>query len=191
MKNEKIELVRHHRRFASELAKCSVFVVLMIIAAKISIPFYPVALTFQTVIAVSAGLLLGAKYGASSIAVYVFMGLLGLPVFANGGGFAYVVQLSFGYTLGFIGAAFSAGMVAGRGELTLRRSLFSAVVGFLVNYLIGIPYFACIWCWYLHNSGLWQIILTGNLLYMPKDLLLCVLAAVLAWRIRPLLERRG
>lgn len=179
------------RRTAAELAKSSLFVVLMVVAAKISIPFYPVALTFQTVVAVSAGLLLGPKYGSAAIAVYVFMGLLGLPVFTSGGGFAYVVQVTFGYTLGFIAAAFVAGAIAGEGGLSLRRAILAAVGGFIVNYLIGVPYFACIWVYYLHNEGLWQIILTGNLLYMPKDLILCLLAGVFAWRLRPHLYRIG
>lgn len=180
---------RRGRSIAAELAKCAIFVVLMVVAAKISIPFYPVALTFQTVVAVLAGLLLGPKYGSAAMAVYVFIGLVGLPVFTSGGGFAYVVQVTFGYTIGFIAAAFAAGLAAGKGALSLRRAVIAGLVGFFVNYLVGIPYFACIWAFYLHNGGLWQIIVTGNLLYMPKDLVLCILAAFLAWRVRPLLGR--
>ena len=84
---------RRGRRIAAELAKCAVFVVLMVVAAKISIPFYPVALTFQTVVAVLAGLLLGPKYGSAAMAVYVFIGLIGLPVFTSGGGFVYVAAM--------------------------------------------------------------------------------------------------
>lgn len=109
---------RRGRRIAAELAKCAVFVVLMVVAAKISIPFYPVALTFQTVVAVLAGLLLGPKYGSAAMAVYVFIGLVGLPVFTSGGGFVYVVQVTFGYTIGFIAAAFAAGLAAGKGTLS-------------------------------------------------------------------------
>ena len=88
-----------------------------------------------------------------------------------------------------LAAAFAAGLAAGKGTLSLRRAVIAGLVGFFVNYLVGIPYFACIWAFYLHNGGLWQIIVTGNLLYMPKDLVLCILAAFLAWRVRPLLGR--
>lgn len=169
---------------AAKIAKCAIFVVLMVVATYIQIPFPFVPLTFQTVVAVLAGLLLGAKWGAASIAVYVFMGLLGLPVFTGGGGFSYVLNLTFGYTIGFIAAAFVSGLIAGAGQSTLLRTLIAAICGFLVNYAVGIPYFAIIYHFYLHNSGVWQIVVTGNLIYMPKDLILCVLAAFLAKSVR-------
>lgn len=165
------------------LAKSAVFVVLMILAAYIKIPFFPVPLTFQTVVAVLAGLLLGPKYGTASIGVYVIMGLLGLPVFTGGGGIVYVVQVTFGYLIGFIFAAFVAGIFRGQGELKISRAIFAAIAGFFVNYLIGIPYFIMIWKYYLSNGGLWEAVLTYNILYMPKDLVLSVLAAIIAQRV--------
>ena len=180
---------RKARRVASELAKCAIFVVLMIVSAFIRIPFPLVPLTFQTVVAVLAGLLLGPLYGTAAVGVYIFMGLLGLPVFTSGGGFAYVLQPTFGYILGFAAAAFVAGLLGGRGNVTLLRALSAAIAGFLVNYLIGVPYFLLIWHFYMLNGGVWEAAVTYNLIYMPKDLALCLLAGFLAWRIRPLLGR--
>lgn len=177
------------RSISAQLAKCAIFVVLMVIAAYIKIPFFPVPLTFQTVVAVFAGLILGAWYGAASVGVYVLMGLLGLPVFTSGGGFLYVVNLTFGYLLGFIAAAYVAGLTAGKEKLTLRRALIAALLGFLVNYLIGVPYFACIWHFYNHNANLSVALITYNILYLPKDFVLCILAAMLAWRLKPMLMR--
>ena len=171
------------------LAQCAIFVVLMIVAAYVKIPFFPVPLTFQTVVAVLSGLIMGAWYGAAAIGTYLFMGLLGLPVFTNGGGFMYVVNLTFGYLVGFVLAAMVAGLVAGAGRLTLARAIVAALCGFLVNYLVGIPYFACIWHFYNHNAELGVALVTYNLLYMPKDLVLCILSAVLAWHLKPLLVR--
>lgn len=190
-KNAAAELNRG-RRVAAELAKCAIFVVLMIVSAFIRIPFPLVPLTFQTVVAVLAGLLLGPVYGTAAVGVYIFMGLLGLPVFTNGGGFAYVVQPTFGYILGFAAAAFVAGALCGRGkaaQITLRGALLASVAGFLVNYIVGVPYFLLIWHFYMHNGGVWQAAVTYNLIYMPKDLALCLLAGFLAWRVRPLLDR--
>ena len=173
--------------FAGDLAKSAIFVVLMVVAAFIQIPFFPVPLTFQTVVAILAGLLLGAKYGTISIAVYVFMGLLGLPVFTNGGGFAYVLQLTFGYLLGFVAAAFVAGLIAGRGRPSFLRMVIAAVAGFFINYCIGLPYFILIWTVYMQNGGVVGILITGNLLYMPKDFVLSLLAACLAWKVLPVI----
>ncbi len=190
-KNAAAELNRG-RRVAADLAKCAIFVVLMIVSAFIKIPFPLVPLTFQTVVAVLAGLLLGPLYGTAAVGVYIFMGLIGLPVFTSGGGFAYVVQPTFGYILGFAAAAFVAGALCGRGkaaQITLRGALLASVAGFLVNYLVGVPYFLLIWHFYMHNGGVWQAAVTYNLIYMPKDLALCLLAGFLAWRVRPLLDR--
>ena len=190
-KNVAAELNRG-RRVAAELAKCAIFVVLMIVSAFIKIPFPLVPLTFQTVVAVLAGLLLGPLYGTAAVGVYIFMGLIGLPVFTSGGGFAYVVQPTFGYILGFAAAAFVAGALCGRGkaaQITLRGALLASVAGFLVNYIVGVPYFLLIWHFYMHNGGVWQAAVTYNLIYMPKDLALCLLAGFLAWRVRPLLDR--
>ena len=190
-KNAAAELNRG-RRVAAELAKCAIFVVLMIVSAFIKIPFPLEPLTFQTVVAVLAGLLLGPLYGTAAVGVYIFMGLIGLPVFTSGGGFAYVVQPTFGYILGFAAAAFVAGALCGRGkaaQITLRGALLASVAGFLVNYIVGVPYFLLIWHFYMHNGGVWQAAVTYNLIYMPKDLALCLLAGFLAWRVRPLLDR--
>lgn len=188
--NDKNLAKMRNRSFTVRLAECALFVVLMIVSAFIRIPIPYVPLTFQTVVAVLAGLLLGAKWGTISVAVYVFMGLLGLPVFSGGGGFAYVLQLTFGYIIGFVAAAFAAGMVRGKEALTLRRAIVAAVVGFLANYLIGVPYFAVIWKFYMHMDGLWHAVLVNNILFMPKDLILCVLAAVLAERLGKVLRLR-
>lgn len=190
-KNAAAELNRG-RRVAADLAKCAIFVVLMIVSAFIKIPFPLVPLTFQTVVAVLAGLLLGPLYGTAAVGVYIFMGLIGLPVFTSGGGFAYVVQPTFGYILGFAAAAFVAGALCGRGkaaQITLRGALLASVAGFLVNYIVGVPYFLLIWHFYMHNGGVWQAAVTYNLIYLPKDLALCLLAGFLAWRVRPLLDR--
>ncbi len=186
---EAIAVRRRGRSIAAELAKCAIFVVLMIVSAFIKIPFPLVPLTFQTVVAVLAGLLLGSLYGTAAVGVYIFMGLIGLPVFTNGGGFAYVVQPTFGYILGFAAAAFVAGLIGGKGKITLLRALVAGGIGFLVNYLVGVPYFLLIWRFYMHNGGVWEAAVTYNFLYMPKDFALCLLAGFLAWRVRPLLER--
>lgn len=185
----KVKTKAKRRRVAADLAKCAVFVSLMIVSAFINIPFYPVPLSFQTVLAVLAGLLLGPFYGTAAVGIYIFMGIVGLPVFTKGGGFAYVMQPTFGYILGFAAAAFVAGLICGKDKITVRRALLAGLAGFFVNYLIGVPYFLLIWHFYMHNGGVWQAAVTYNLLYMPKDFVLCLLAGFLALRIRPLLDR--
>ena len=177
-------------RKSVKLAQCALFVVLMIVSAFIRIPVPYVPVTFQTVVAVLAGLMLGPWWGAASVAVYVILGLLGLPVFANGGGgYAYVVQLTFGYIIGFIAAALVAGLLRGNGAWTFRRAAAAALAGMLANYAIGVPYFALIWRYYLNYASVWEAVFVNNMLYLPKDVVLCVLAALLAERLWKALKR--
>lgn len=175
---------------ATRLAECGLFVVLMVVSAYIRIPIPYVPLTFQTVVSVLAGLLLGGWFGAAAVAVYIFMGLLGLPVFANGGGgIGYVLQLSFGYLIGFIAAALVSGLVLGKNGTSFRKMVIAAFFGVLANYIVGLPYFMILWSGYYHYSNAWNALLIYNLIYFPKDLLLCFLAAVLAVRVKPLIHR--
>ena len=176
---------------AAAIAECALFVTLMsIFTLFVKIPFYPVPLTFQTVISVLAGLLLGWKKGAISMAVYCFAGLVGIPVFTGySGGIAYVLQPTFGYIIGFIASAAVAGIIGGRKGLPFWRYLVAAVAAFVVNYAVGIPYFSLIWQFHLQNADLGHYIVIWNVLYMPKDFVLCVSAAVLAWKVLPVLDK--
>lgn len=188
--NKEKQSVFCKQKISIRLAECSLFVVLMVVSAFIRIPFPLVPLSFQTVVAVSAGLLLGPWWGAASVAIYVFIGLLGLPVFTNGGGFSYVLNLTFGYVLGFIIAAFVAGLVRGGALKNLPRLIIAAVCGFLANYLIGVPYFAMIWHFYMGNGELLSALFINNILYMPKDFVLSIIAAFLARAVRAALPKR-
>ncbi len=87
----------------------ALFAALTAVGAFLKIPIPPVAITLQTLFMVLAGLLLGAKYGALSQLVYVALGLVGLPIFTQGGGFSYVLMPSFGFLLGLIPSPGSSG----------------------------------------------------------------------------------
>ena len=92
-----------------ELAMCGLFVALVVIGAyiKIMIPIGPFAVTFslQFLFSLMAGLLMGPKKGGIALAVYLILGLIGLPVFAHGGGLGYILRPTFGFLIGFLGAA--------------------------------------------------------------------------------------
>lgn len=181
---------RRARGAAVTLAQVAMFAALMVVGAYIRIPLPAVPLTFQTAISVLSGLLLGARRGAAAMAVYAFAGLIGLPVFASGGGFSYVLQPSFGYILGFIAAAAVAGMLTGRAPYRFRRLLVAALAAVLADYIFGIAYFIAVW---LLNGyeGLRLAVAEYNLIYIPKDVLLCALAALVARHVLPVIAKMG
>lgn len=174
---------------AVDTAECGLFAALMVAGAYIKIPFPMVPLTFQTVIAVLAGLLLGWRKGMIATGVYAVMGLIGIPVFSSEpfGGFSYVLKPSFGYIIGFIASAGVAGIAYGSTP-KLWHKILLALGAFLADYVVGIAYFIAVWQLNAYG-GLWSAVVSYNLVYMPKDVVLCVLAAFLAYAVTPAIMR--
>ncbi|MBQ7224060.1 MAG: biotin transporter BioY [Clostridia bacterium] len=121
------------------LIRISLFTLLTIIGGYIHIPVGYICFTFQTLFVMMSGLFLGAKDGAISQIAYLLLGLIGLPVFAHGGGFSYVFQPSFGYLIGFVFGATMAGALAKNQSKKLLLWL-DLVVSLLVIYIIGVAY---------------------------------------------------
>ena len=87
--------------------------VLLTVSAKVKIPFYPVPMTMQTFVVIFLGMCFGYKLGLATVVLYLFEGILGIPVFSNspekGVGMIYFTGPTMGYLLGFIIAVYVAG----------------------------------------------------------------------------------
>lgn len=104
----------------------------------------PVPITGQTLGVVLVGGALGMRRGAAALVTYLLAGLAGAPLFAGGaGGPAYVLSPSFGFIIGFIGAAAIAGWAA---ERAWDRNVLLAMAGFtlatVAPFVVGVPYLA-------------------------------------------------
>jgi len=135
----------------SELFWVISFSILTAISAQISIPIKPVPFTLQTMIVLLAGAFLGSKNGAYSQVLYIFLGAIGLPVFAQTAdgtmGFARLIGPTGGYLLAFPIAAYLVGVLTEKNQkyLTVIISMFVAE---LVVILVGTLY---LYAAYLHN----------------------------------------
>lgn len=173
------------------LVLTALFAALTAIGAFLKIPFPLAAITLQSFFTAMAGILLGKKYGALSQGVYVLIGLVGVPIFALGGGFSYVFQPTFGFLLGLIPAAWVTGALCRR-PLTFWRTALAILAGYAVLYAIGVPYMALIANGYL-GKGLtfWQIMRSGMLLYLPGDTLKIVVGSALCVAVERRLPKAG
>tara|TARA_Y100000768_G_scaffold302033_1_gene235840 strand:+ start:94 stop:645 length:552 start_codon:yes stop_codon:yes gene_type:complete len=83
------------------------------ISSKVKIPFYPVPMTMQTLVVIMIGVAFGWKLGLATISLYLFEGIIGLPVFSGspekGVGLVYFTGPTMGYLIGFLVAVFFAG----------------------------------------------------------------------------------
>ena len=167
----------------------ALFAALTAIGAFIRIPFAFSSITLQFFFTAMAGVLLGARWGAASQAVYVLLGLAGLPIFTQGGGFSYVLQPTFGFLVGLIPAAWLIGYMS-RKKSGFWWLCLSCLAGLGVLYLIGMPYMAVILNVYLAKGmSLWALLMAGMLPFLPGDLVKIAVTALLCGRLRPVLSR--
>ena len=119
---------------------------LITLSAKIKIPFYPVPMTMQTFMIILIGASFGYKIGLATVSVYLFEGIIGLPVFSNspekGTGLVYFTGPTMGYLLGFLGAVFFAGYFKYNKNPFLN--FIKIVFSIFTIYLLGI-----VWLGYL------------------------------------------
>ncbi len=165
-----------------ELVLFSLFTALTAIGAFIRVPVPVCPFTLQLLFTTLAGLILGSRKGAASVSVYVALGLAGVPVFTQGGGPAYIFQPTFGYLIGFIAGAWVTGRICETAkEKSFGKILFANLAGLMVVYLFGMVYVYIINNFYLNTPiGIWPVVLYCFILAVPGDIVLCVVAAILA-----------
>ena len=122
---------------------------LIVLSAKIKIPFYPVPMTMQTFVILLIGITCGYKIGVATVTLYLFEGIIGLPVFASspekGIGITYFIGPTMGYLIGFLFAVYFAGLFKyDKGVInTFIKLVFS--VSFI--YIIGIIWLGILIGW--------------------------------------------
>ena len=114
--------------------------ILLAISSKIKIPFYPVPMTMQTFVVLIIGIAFGWKLGLATIFLYLFEGILGLPVFSGtpekGMGIVYFTGPTMGYLVGFIVAVYFAGKF--NYDDNLFKTFFKLTFAISFIYLFGI-----------------------------------------------------
>lgn len=176
---------------SQELSMCSMFMALIAVGAFVKIPIPVVPFTLQFLFTMLAGLLLGGRLGAVSVLGYILMGLIGLPVFTEGGGIGYILKPTFGYIIGFCVASYVTGTIANRVTLpSMKRLLAGSFLGLIIVYVFGMSYYFIISNYVIESPiGLWPLFLYCFLLAVPGDIVLCIVSAVLAKRLISVLNR--
>jgi biotin transport system substrate-specific component len=156
---------------------------LIYLTARIAIPVpgSPVPVTGQTFGVLLVGGALGFRRGIGSTLLYVLLGVVGLPFFAEGkGGLAVITGTNGGYLVGFVLAGAIVGRLAELGwDRRLTGSVGAMLIGNAAIYVVGLPWLMVVtgesWTWTLDN-GLWPFIVGDTL-----KLALAAVAFPVAW----------
>ncbi|WP_251231025.1 biotin transporter BioY [Adlercreutzia aquisgranensis] len=168
---------------------CALFTALIIVGGYISIPIGPVPIAFADFFVMMAALFLGPKRALASVALYIALGALGLPVFAGGkAGLAVLAGPTGGFLVGYLLMALIAGAIAVKAGRRPLAMLLALVVGNAALYAFGVP-------WLKFQMGIdWTAALAGGLTpFVPgivvKIALATALAAPLVSRVAPALRK--
>ena len=123
--------------------------ILLTISAKIKIPFYPVPMTMQTFVVLFLGISFGYKIGLATVGLYLFFGIIGIPVFSNspekGVGFVYFTGPTMGYLIGFLAATFIAGYM--NYKTSMIFTFTKLIISVSAIYLLGILWLGVLIGW--------------------------------------------
>lgn len=171
----------------------ALFAALTAIGAFIKIPIPYVPFTLQFSFCAFAGIFLGSKLGALSQMIYVFIGLMGIPVFTQGGGPTYILKPTFGYLIGFIVGAYVIGKIAEKiKEFTVIKTTLIIIAGLFFVYLLGIIHLYFIQNLYLGiNFSIWSTVYYGMIICLGGDIFLSFISAIIVVRIIPILKKSG
>jgi len=184
-------MVKHKQKVsAKSITQIAVMIALIAVSAQISMPL-PGAVPFslQTMAVMLAGIILGPFKGALSVLIYVFMGAIGLPVFANfSGGFSVVIGPTGGYLAGFVVASIIIGLCSNPVQnrvLYYIKLLTGILLGQVIIFSLGI-----LWMSYASNLDLSVAIYWGLTPFIIPEIIKTILAVIFGVRISAVLKTR-
>ena len=167
-----------------QLVLAALFAALTAVCSQIQIPLPMIPINLALFAVHLCGALLGAKWGALSMAVYALLGAVGVPVFAGfGSGPAVLFGKTGGYIIGYILCAAIVGLLSRRLGFTFPKLCLSMVIGVAVCYVFGTAWFMVISGLNLATSLSYCV-----LPFLPGDAVKILLAAFLALRLRKPLQ---
>lgn len=162
------------------------FTALIVIGGYISfpIPFSPVPIVLADFFTMLAGLFLGASWGSASVGLFLFLGSLGLPVFAGGkAGLPVLFGPTGGFLVGYLVGVIVIGLISCKGKSSFIKDLLALIAGNIVIYGIGVPGLK------LALKVSWEKALAlGFLPFTPGLIIKIVVALALIKTLRPLLH---
>jgi len=177
--------MKYKRRSVYQLTVCALMAAVMCVLGPMSIPIGMVPISFTNLVIYLAVCLLGMKWGTVSVAVYLLLGAVGLPVFSGyTGGLGKLVGPTGGYLIGFLFMALIGGLFLERFHNHLAWTILGMILGTAVTYAFG-----TVWFIVLMKCQLWYALTVCVFPFLVFDLIKIVVATLVGGTIRRQLIR--
>lgn len=185
-----MQIKHKNRKYIKNITKTGIFIALIVVGAfiKFKTPFMPVYFTMQTFFILLAAFSLEMKYALSAALIYIFIGLIGVPVFSGGGGIAYVLAPSFGYMVGFFPCIIICNLVLKVFKnKNFAAILLSSFLGIAAMYFCGVVYMGIVYQFVLGaGKTIGFLLVNGFFLFLPAEILKVVSASIISLRLQKL-----
>lgn len=184
-------IAKHQTITTRHLVLTGMFAAVLAVISQISLPLPTgVPITIQVFGIALVGTVLGWRLGSLATLVYIFLGCVGLPIFANfQGGIQCLLGMSGGYILGWpVMAALSGIRIKHENPFIAKISPFIlAITGLMIVEFVG----AFQWSLLTSEMSLGAIIAYSFVAFIPKDILITILAVIIGNRIHKSLAKAG
>lgn len=172
-----------------DMTKIALCVTILCISSYliIPLPFTPIVLSLHTIMVNLIGLILKPKQAGYTLAVYILMGLIGLPVFSGGSaGPEKLFGPTGGFYFGFLFAAIVISLLKGHKNSVIRYALVTIFLGLPIQHLCAI----LMMCF---NNGfnITAAVMTVSVPFIPGDIIKCIVASILGVALNKVLPRLG
>ncbi len=190
------------KRTSKTFTICYIAIFTAIICVISQLPGIPlpggVPMTLQTLIIPLAGVILGPVYGFVSTLLYLFLGIVGLPVFSGfTGGIGCIMGATGGFLVSFPIMALLAGLGDRLGEKVGRRSIYyvalyvGLILGAAINYIVGTLWFAQIYLGAINAENMSAGFAACVLPFIPTSIIKIILAGILGVALKKTLRKAG
>lgn len=156
-------------------------VALLTLSSKIQVPFWPVPMTLQLLAVLMIGATAGARLGGATVLAWLGLGALGAPVFAMGGGLAYLAGPTGGFLAGFLVAVVVVGFLADRGHgRSIGSALLLLLIGVAIVYTLGLSRLTVAF-----DGDVKKAVMLGFVRFIPAEILKLALGTAIltaAWK---------
>ncbi len=155
---------------------------ILVICSKIAFNIGPIPLTLQTFAVFIIPLIVGFKKSIFIFLTYIIMGIAGIPVFSNGGGWSYIFEPSFGFIVGFFFASLVISLASNSKNIYLKY--ITSTLGLLVINIFGVIHMYLIMNFYLGlDKSISYIITVGVVPFIAKDFACAILSCIIYSRL--------